>query len=97
MIQRLQRATAQRDYTTICDQLLAAGTRAQAGGADCPAVLGARARGVRHPRIVIKAIELRGSTARVTVRTTASGQAAITDVIRLVRERGRFRVSSLGR
>jgi hypothetical protein len=97
VVQRLQKATAQRDFTTICDQLLAADTRAQAGGADCPKVLGERVRGVRHPRIVIKAIELRGQTARVTVRTTAGGQAAITDVIRLVRERGRFRVSSLGR
>jgi hypothetical protein len=97
LVQRLQKATAERDYATICDRLLAAGTRAQAGGADCPAVLGARARGVRRPRIVIKAIELQGAAARVTVRTTAVGQAATTDVIRLVRENGQFRVSSLGR
>jgi hypothetical protein len=30
------------------------------------------------------------------VRTTATGQAATGDVIRLVREGGRFRISSLG-
>jgi hypothetical protein len=97
VVQRLQKATAERDFTTICHQLFAASTRAQAGGADCPAVLGARARGVQRPRIVIKAIELQGAGARVTVRTTATGQAATTNVIRMVREKGQFRVSSLGR
>jgi hypothetical protein len=97
VIERLQTATARRDFTTICDHLLAATTRKQAGGAECPAVLGARARGVSHPRIVIKNIEVDGPEAQVTVRTTATGQDATTDVIRLVRENGHFRVISLGR
>jgi hypothetical protein len=97
VIVRLQRATARKDFTTICDHLLAAATRRQAGGAECPAVLGARARGVSRPRIVIKAIQLQDDNARVTVRTTAGGQAPATDVIRLVREKGEYRVLSLGR
>ena len=97
VVKRLEKATAQRDFTTICDDILAAATRKQAGGAQCPAVLSARARGVRHPHIVIKEIDVAGPKARVTVRTTASGQAPTTDVIFLVREGGRFRVSSLGR
>ena len=96
-MQQLQKATAEGDFTTICDELLTAATRKQAGGADCPAVLDARARGVRRPHIVIKGIEVQGDRAVVTVRTTAVGQDATTDVIRLVRENGRFRVSSLGR
>src|SRR4051794_37537013 len=97
VITQLEKATATRDFTTICDDLLAAATRKQAGGADCPAVLGARARGVRRPRIVIQDISVKGANAQVKVRTTATGQAAATDVIRLVREDGRFRVLSLGR
>jgi hypothetical protein len=97
VIERLQHATATHDFATICEDLLASATRQQAGGADCPSVLGARARGVRRPRIAIQAIEVQGDRAQVRVRTTATGQAPVTDVIRLIREQGRFRVSSLGR
>ena len=97
VIQRLEKATARRDFATICDDLLASATRRQAGGADCPDVLDQRARGVTHPRIRIQAIEVQGANAQARVRTTATGQAATTDVIRFVRENGRFRVLSLGR
>jgi hypothetical protein len=96
VIQRLQSATRRHDFQAICANLLAAATRREAGGADCPAVLGARAKGVRRPRIVIQAIEVSGNSALARVRTTATGQAATSDVIRLVREGGRFRISSLG-
>ncbi|HEX6711835.1 MAG TPA: nuclear transport factor 2 family protein [Thermoleophilaceae bacterium] len=97
VIQRLEKATAQRDFATICSDLLAAATRRQAGGEECPEVLGQRARGVRRPRIRIQSIEVQGNQARVRVRTTATGQDAISDVIRLVRENGKFRVLALGR
>jgi hypothetical protein len=96
VIQKLQSATRRHDFQTICDDLLAAATRRQAGGTDCPAVLGERAKGVRRARIVVQSIEVSGNTALARVRTTATGQAATGDVIRLVREGGRFRISSLG-
>jgi hypothetical protein len=97
VIQRLEKATAEGDFRTICDDLLAAATRRQAGDKDCADVLDQRARGVRRPRIRIQSIDVRGDQAVVRVRTTASGQAATSDVIRLVRENGKFRVLSLGR
>jgi hypothetical protein len=97
VVQRLEKATAQRDFTTICDDLLAVATRRQAGGSDCPDVLDQRARGVRRPRIRIQAIQVKGNQAAVRVRTTAAGQDPVGDVIRLIRENGRFRVLSLGR
>ncbi|MDT4932873.1 MAG: hypothetical protein QOK11_765 [Pseudonocardiales bacterium] len=96
MIQRLQTATRRHDFHTICDDLLAASTRRQAGGADCPAVLGERAKGVHRPRIVVQSIEVSANSALARVRTSATGQVATSDVIRLVREGGRFRISSLG-
>ena len=97
VVEKLEAATAKKDFTTICDDLLAHATREQAGGVQCPAVLEARARDIRRPRIVIQAIEVQGDRAQVRVRTTAAGQAATTDTIRLIRESGRFRVLSLGR
>ena len=96
VVERLERATAQQDFATICDDLFASSTRARAGGTNCERLLAERARGVRRPRIVIEAIDVKGSRAEARVRTTARGQAAVRDVIRLVRERGRFRIASLG-
>jgi hypothetical protein len=96
VIEGLQSATRTHDFQKICDDLLAASTRREAGGADCPAVLGARAKGVRRARIVVQSIEVSGNSALARVRTTATGQAATSDVIRLVREGGHFRISSLG-
>jgi hypothetical protein len=97
VVQKLEKATAKRDFTAICDELLAAATRRQAGGPACPDVLDQRARGVRRPRIKIQSIEVKGNQAVARVRTTAAGQAPTTDAIHLVREKGKFRVLSLGR
>ena len=97
VVERLERATARKDFTVICNELLAASTRKQAGGSQCPAVLEQRAGAVQRPRIRIKAIAVRGRQASVRVRTTATGQATVSDVIELVREHGQFRVVSLGR
>jgi hypothetical protein len=96
VVQRLEKATAQQDFATICDDLLSAATRRQAGGPDCVQVLGRRAADVKRPRILVQAIEVEGNRAQARVRTTATGQAATTDVIRMVRENGRFRITSLG-
>jgi hypothetical protein len=97
VVERFQKATASGDFVTICDDLFATSTRKQAGGDQCAALLAQRAQGVRRPRIRIKSIEVQGDSAAVQVTTTAAGQAAASDVIRLVREGGRFRVDSLGR
>jgi hypothetical protein len=96
VVQKLEKATAQHDYSTICDQLLASATRKQAGGDQCSDVMSQRAAGVSHPRIRIQSIDVRGNEAFVRVRTTATGQAPTGDTIRLVRESGRFRILSLG-
>lgn len=97
MVERFEKATAQRDFATICDQLFATSTRRDAGGSDCASVLAERARSVRRPHIRIRAIEIQGDRAAVRVTTSAAGQASVPDVIQLVREQGGYRVLSLGR
>jgi hypothetical protein len=99
VVQALEKATARRDFRAICDRLLTASERRQAGGSDCPRLMAQRAQGLQHPRIRIRGIEIaRGNAAAlVSVQTTAVGQAPAGDVIRLVREGGRFRIASLGR
>jgi type II secretory pathway component GspD/PulD (secretin) len=61
VISRLEKATAQKDFATICDDLLASATRKQAGGDQCAAVLGARVRDVRRPRIKIEQIAVQST------------------------------------
>src|SRR5690348_7604116 len=90
VIERFEKATAQHDFATICNDLFATATRKQAGGDSCSDLLDQRARGVRHPRIRIRSIEVRGDQALVQVRTTATDQAPTSNVIRLVRENGSF-------
>lgn len=49
-----------------------------------------------RPAIELEAIELRGATARATVRTRATGQAEVSDVLLLRRQRGEWRIEALG-
>lgn len=97
VIETLERATARRDFETICDRLFTAEVRERAGGEDCASLLRRTAARVRRPRIAIERIDVEGDSAVAEVKTKARGQAEASDTIRLVRERGRFRIASLGR
>lgn len=94
-ISELERSIAGGDYEHVCGELLSAGVRRQAGGGDCAAMLERTAAGVRQPKIEVRAIRIDGAEAVVDVVTTARGQARVPDTVRLVREGGRYRVSSL--
>jgi hypothetical protein len=95
-VQRLERATAEGDYATICGDLLTASARRRAGGPDCVRLTRSAAAGVERPSIELKAIDLDGATAHVRVLTHAAGEAEVSDELVLRRERGRWRVDSLG-
>jgi hypothetical protein len=95
-VERLERATAERDFATICGDLLTASARRRAGGPDCVRLTRSAAAGVDRPSIELKALDLDGARARVTVLTHAAGQAVVSDELVLRRERGRWRVDSLG-
>ena len=96
VVQRLEEATATHDFATVCSQLFTAAVRERAGGEDCEKVLTERGRRLERPRILIDRIEVEGDSARVQVTTSAADQDRVTDTIELVREGGRFRISSLG-
>jgi hypothetical protein len=95
-VQRLERATAERDFATICAELLTASARRRAGGPDCVRLTRSAAAGVERPSVELKAIDIDGARARVTVRTRAAGQVTVGDVLLLRREDGRWRIDSLG-
>jgi hypothetical protein len=95
-VDRLERAVAQRDYSSICDQLFTARARKRAGGADCARQLDSATEDVKNPTIEVEAIDVKGDRATVQVRTHADGQARLTDELQLRRQGGRWLVEALG-
>jgi Putative lumazine-binding len=96
VVERLERATAQRDFSTLCDDLFTEAARERAGGEDCERLTRSAAEGIARPRITVKAIELQGERALVKVTTRATGQAEVADTLVLRREGGEWRVEALG-
>lgn len=95
VIGQLERSIAAGEFERICSELLSSEVRRQAGGGECPAMLERTSAGVKRPRIEVKEIKIEGATAVVDVVTVAEGQARAEDTIRLVREAGGYRISSL--
>ena len=95
VVEQLERSIAAGEFERVCSELLSAEVRRQAGGGECPAMLERTAAGVKRPRIEVKEIRIEGATAAVDVVTVAEGQARVEDTIRLVREAGSYRISSL--
>jgi hypothetical protein len=95
LVERLERATAERDFATVCEDLFTAAARERAGGEDCERLTRSAAEDVARPRIEMTAIEIQADRARVEVMTHAAGQARVPAVIELRREAGEWRVEAL--
>ena len=95
VVERLERATAAHDFATLCNRLFTAAARERAGGEDCERLTRSAAEGIARPSIRLKAIQVEGSRARVTVATRATGQAEADEVIELRRENGQWRIDAL--
>ena len=95
VVKQLERSLSSGDFEHICSNLLSADLRRQVGGGDCPAQLERTSAGVKKPRIQVQSIRIEGAMAAVDVVTVAEGQARAEDTIRLVREAGGYRISSL--
>jgi hypothetical protein len=92
---QLDRAVRAGDWGTVCDGLFTRSARTRAGGKDCERQLRSSARDVRRPRIDVLAIDVRGNSASVKVRTRAAGQPAVNEVIDLRREGRQYRIQAL--
>ena len=94
-VDRLERAVADGEYATICNQLFTAEARERAGGDDCVRQLRSAGEGVKRPRIEIERIDVKDNLAIAKVRTEAEGQALVSDELVLRREGGRWLVEAL--
>jgi hypothetical protein len=91
------RATAAKDYRTLCDRILAPSLIEQVTsiGLPCEKALERGLGGVRSPRLTLGAVTVDGDKATAEVRTAAANQAPSRDTLRLEKVRGAWRVTSL--
>jgi hypothetical protein len=92
------RATAAKDYATMCDRLLAPELVEDVTqiGLPCEAALKQGLARVRDPRLTIGRVQIDGDRATAEVRTSASGEEPSKDTLRLVNINGTWKISSLG-
>jgi hypothetical protein len=92
------RATAAKDYRTLCDHLLAPSLvdKVEQVGLPCVQAMQKALGGVRDPRLTIGDITVQGDRASAQIRTSASGQAPSRDTLELERVKGSWRIASLG-
>jgi len=90
-------ATRDKDYQTICDNLYAKDLvdRVRAAGLPCEVALRTGLEDRQNPRLQVLAVEVNGDQALARVRSTAVGEPASTDLVRLIKEDGGWRVASL--
>lgn len=95
-VEAFQKAIADRDYATICDRLFTTDARDASGGGNCASVLAQNASRLRSPQVQITSVVLRGDAAAVGVVAQVKGGPKLGDVIRLVRDKHGYRISSAG-
>jgi hypothetical protein len=96
-VQQFINAVSARDYTTICQQVLAPRLLADLaqGGVGCEQALKVALARVRQPSLVIGKVTVSGDTALALTLSSASGQSAVLTSIQLVRTSDGWRVSGL--
>jgi hypothetical protein len=93
----LAAATAKKDYQRLCDDIFAKELLRGISeiGLPCEVAMRNSLGDVDNPRLVVGRVEVKGSRASAEVRTSAEGQEPSRDTVRLVKEKGAWRVSSL--
>jgi hypothetical protein len=96
-LDRYAQATRDKDYQTLCDDLYASDLidRIRSAGLPCEVALRTGLQDRRNPQLKVLGVEVSGDQALVRTRTTAVGEPPSVDTIRLVRQRGDWRVASL--
>ena len=96
-VDRFGKAVADKDYKELCDNLLARNLidALEQSGIACELALKTGFGGVKDPKIAVKTVAVNGDKALVSVHSTAANQPPSDDTIALVKEKGKWRISSL--
>jgi predicted small lipoprotein YifL len=92
------RATAAKDYRTLCDRLLAPQLvdKVTEVGLPCETALEEGLGTVHDPHLTIGRVQVQGDHASAEIRTSAAGEEPSKDTLRLVNVNGTWKISSLG-
>ncbi|HXO07019.1 MAG TPA: hypothetical protein VN880_03265 [Solirubrobacteraceae bacterium] len=96
-VQQFARATAGRDYGTLCHEVLAPDLVAHltAAGLSCRQAMKIFTQSVQHPTITVSKVTVNGSRASAVVVAKATGQQSSRESIRLIKTSGGWRLESL--
>jgi hypothetical protein len=98
ILTQFERATAARDYQTLCDKVFAPKLieSVKQIGLPCEVALQKGFEDVRDPRLTVGAIAVDDDKATAEVRSSAAGEAPSQDTVELVRIGDSWRIASLG-
>lgn len=96
-VQQFAHATATRDYTTLCHDVLAPDLVAHltAAGLSCQQAMKIFTQSVRNPTISVSEVTVKGSSASAAVLAKATGQRSSRESIRLIKTSDGWRLESL--
>src|SRR4051794_16109173 len=98
VVERFGRATAAKDYQTLCDKVLAPKLvdQIESAGLPCEVALKKGLGSVRAPTLTIGQVAVKGDTATAQIQTAAQGQPPSRDTLQLVRANDKtWRIASL--
>jgi hypothetical protein len=92
------RATAAKDYRTLCEGLLAPQLvdKVTQVGLPCETALRQGLGRVRDPHLTIGRVQVDGDRASAEIRTSAAGEEPSKDTLKLVNVNGTWKIASLG-
>ncbi len=91
------KASAEKDYQRLCDDLLSSALVEQIrnAGLPCEVALRTGLEDRRSPTLTVLGVEVSGDQALARARTAAIGEVPSVDTIKLVKEDGGWRIASL--
>jgi hypothetical protein len=95
-LDRFAQASRDKDYQTLCDDLLAAELvdRIRSAGLPCEVALRTGLEDRRNPTLTVIAVEVNDDQALARVRGSAAGEVPATTTYRLVREDGEWKIAT---
>lgn len=97
-LDRYAAATRDKDYQTLCDELLASELveRIRNAGLPCEVALRTGLENRRNPTLKVLDVEVDGDEARARVSGSAAGEVSATSTYRLIREDDEWRIAASG-
>jgi hypothetical protein len=97
-LDRFEVASRDKDYQTLCDDLLSSKfvERIRNAGLPCEVALRTGLEDRRNPTMTVLSVEMNGDEASAQVRGTAANETPGTSTYQLVREDGAWRIASPG-